>query len=113
LLAGWAWSLRRQVQLRHLAEAKLAKERNLLRQVIDSDPNLILVKNAADRYTLANLSGAALYGVSPRGIVGKSDAELLVGGGESLEAKIIEHALAGQAELQFDDLETLDQPTSR
>jgi PAS domain S-box-containing protein len=112
LLGLWVWSLRRQVRLRLRVEMKLAAERNLLRQVIDSDPGVIQVKDAAGRYTLANLNGAALFGVSPRSIVGKTDAELLHGIGESLEARIVEQAQAGRAEVEFADPEDRDEKVS-
>ena len=55
--------------------ASLRQQEQFLRNVLDTDPNLIFVKNAEGVYTLANQSLASLYGVTPEDVVGKTDAD--------------------------------------
>ena len=47
-----------------------------LRQVIDLNPNLIFVKDADGRFTLANRALADLYGCSVEEMLGKTDADI-------------------------------------
>ncbi len=53
----------------------LRQQEQFLRKVLDTDPNLIFVKNADGVYTLANQALAALYGTTPAELVGKTDAD--------------------------------------
>jgi PAS domain S-box-containing protein len=55
------------------SEAGLASQRAFLRQVIDTDPNLIFVKDKDGRFALVNEATAALYGASPDELTGKFD----------------------------------------
>ena len=52
----------------------LHRQEQFLRKVLDTDPNLIFVKNTDGVYTLANQSLATLYGTTPEELVGKTDA---------------------------------------
>lgn len=56
-------------------EEQLWQEKNFLRQVIDINPCLIFVKDHAGRFTLANKTVAALYGTTPRELIGKTDID--------------------------------------
>ena len=53
----------------------LRQQEQFLRKVLDTDPNLIFVKNADGVYTLANQALATLYGTTPSEMVGKTDAD--------------------------------------
>ena len=53
----------------------LRQQEQFLRKVLDTDPNLIFVKNADGVYTLANQALAMLYGTTPAELVGKTDAD--------------------------------------
>ena len=53
----------------------LREKEQFLRTVLDTDPNLIFVKNVEGVYTLANRTLAALYGTTPEQMVGKTDAD--------------------------------------
>ena len=53
----------------------LREQREFLRQVIDTDPNLVFVKNWDGIFTLANQAVADIYGTTIEEIVGKSDAD--------------------------------------
>jgi two-component system cell cycle sensor histidine kinase/response regulator CckA len=60
------------------ALSELQAQKEFLRQVLDTDPNLIFVKDDQGRFSLANAATAAVYGVTTSEIVGKTDAELNV-----------------------------------
>ncbi len=74
---------------------ELISQRALLRQVLDLDPSLIFAKDREGRFTLANRAVAAIYGVTPDELVGKTDADFNPDGVE------IEHFRA-------DDLEVMN-----
>jgi PAS domain S-box-containing protein len=57
------------------AERSVRDSERLLRQVIDTDPNFIVVKDRDGRFTLANRAMADAYGTTPEGMVGKADAD--------------------------------------
>ena len=52
----------------------LRRERAFLRQVIDTDPNLIFAKDRDGRFTLANKAVADLYGTTVDDLLGRTDA---------------------------------------
>lgn len=54
----------------------LEEQRTFLRQVIDSSPNLIFVKDSNARFVLVNSVLAQMYNTTPEGLVGKCDAEI-------------------------------------
>lgn len=55
---------------------RLAREqRAFLRQVIDTDPSLLFVKDWDGRFTLANKAVAAVYETTPEDLVGRTDAD--------------------------------------
>ncbi len=53
----------------------LVAEDSFLRRVLDTDPNLIFVKDRAGRFILANLAVARAYGTIPERLAGKTDAD--------------------------------------
>src|SRR5262249_32149645 len=58
------------------AEAALARERALLRTLIDQIPDLIYVKDAASRFLLANEAVARLMGArEPAQLLGRTDVD--------------------------------------
>lgn len=56
-------------------EAKLQEQQQFLRQVIDSNPNLIFVKDWNGRFTLANQALADLFHTTVEEIIGKTAAD--------------------------------------
>ncbi len=82
--------IRREVELR---TAELSESRALLDEIIDHNPSVIWVKDAAFRYQLVNLSFAACYGRARSDILGRTDADLhpadVVRQMESLDARIL------------------------
>jgi hypothetical protein len=60
---------------RRRADEALRGQQELLRTVIDTNPNLIFVKDWEGRFTLVNTAGAEVYGTTPHELVGKTDAD--------------------------------------
>lgn len=60
---------------RKQAEAALQEQQRFLRQVIDSNPNVIFVKDWEGRFTLANQTLAEIYNTTVEGLIGKTDAD--------------------------------------
>ena len=58
------------------AENELALQKKLMWQVIDTDPNLIYVKDAAGKFLMANQALADLYGMPMQDMIGKTDEEI-------------------------------------
>lgn len=72
------YGIYRDVTEKRKAEEALWRERSLLRTLIDNLPDYIYVKDAGDRFMIANTAEARLLGVSsPDLLVGKSDADFL------------------------------------
>jgi len=67
--------LGRDVTDQKIAETALEKQRALLRQVIDVDPNFIFAKDRQGRFTLVNQAVADAYATTVDDIVGKTDAD--------------------------------------
>lgn len=61
------------VTARFCSERLLEESERLMRQVLDTNPNLIFAKDVEGRYVLANQSTAALYGMTPAEMIGKTD----------------------------------------
>jgi PAS domain S-box-containing protein len=66
----------RDIARRKYAETELRRQKNLMWQVIDMDPNMIFVRDSAGRFLLANQSIADLYAVTIQQLVGKTSSEL-------------------------------------
>lgn len=64
----------RDITERKLAEQLLFQQKSLIRQIIDSDPNMISVKDADGRFLAVNQAMAELHGKSPRELVGQPGA---------------------------------------
>jgi PAS domain S-box-containing protein len=69
LVLGWVWLLRRQVRDQ---THEIEQRGRFLRQVIDSAPNFIFVKDREGRFTLANRALAQLYQTSSDEMIGKT-----------------------------------------
>lgn len=66
----------RDITDRQRGEDERSRQRDFLRKVIDVIPELVFVKDAKDRYILANRGLADAYAMTPEQMVGKSDVEL-------------------------------------
>lgn len=67
----------RDITERSKAQQELARQKSFIRQVIDSDPNLIFVKDADGCILLANEAMAKSYGQTTEGIVGKHSSDFV------------------------------------
>ncbi|MGK7929550.1 MAG: response regulator, partial [Spirulina sp.] len=71
-------TIKRQQKLLQQANTELQEQRAFLRTVIDSNPNLIFVKDANGRFLLANQTFADFHGTTVEEIIGKTIAEIQV-----------------------------------
>jgi PAS domain S-box-containing protein len=58
------------------AENELVTQREYLRHILDTDPNLIFVKDAKGKFLLVNKAFAEFYQTTPEAIIGKTDEQL-------------------------------------
>jgi len=65
----------RDITRRKQIESALERERAFLRQVIDSAPNVIFVKDRGGRYLLANEAAARAYGTTVEKMQGRIDTD--------------------------------------
>ena len=61
---------------RKQAELALKEQQQFLRTVIDTNPNLIFVKDRDSKFTLVNQACADIYNTTPEEMIGKTDDEL-------------------------------------
>ncbi len=64
------------ITARKRAEAAREEQRELLRQVLDINPNYIFVRNREGNFTLVNRATAAVYGMTEQEMIGKNLREL-------------------------------------
>lgn len=62
---------------RKRAEEELAKQKEFIRLIVDSDPSLIFAKDAGGRFLFANEAMAQGYGQTTESIVGKTNRDLV------------------------------------
>jgi rsbT co-antagonist protein RsbR len=58
------------------AERDVREQQDFMRQVIDSDPNLIFVKDARGNFMLVNRAAAEVFGKTPEEVVGQHDTDM-------------------------------------
>ncbi|WP_435626657.1 PAS domain S-box protein [Candidatus Ferrigenium straubiae] len=73
-------SITEDITERRQAEQLFHQQKNFIRRVIDTDPNLIAVRDAKGKFLLANQAVATLYGMEPQELVGRNVAELFPAG---------------------------------
>ena len=71
----YACMILRDIGDRKRAEAELHRSHTFLRQVIDTDPDLIFAKDRDGRFAMANKAVADWYGTTVEELIGKSDAD--------------------------------------
>jgi PAS domain S-box-containing protein len=67
--------LAEQTKIAEAAATETAEQRRFLREVIDTIPAFVFVKDHAGRFTLVNRSLAEAYGTTPENLLGRTDAE--------------------------------------
>jgi PAS domain S-box-containing protein len=65
----------RDVTERKRSQERIQRSEALLRQVIDTDPNFIFIKDRSGRFTLVNKAVADAYGTTVEELLGKTDAD--------------------------------------
>ncbi|NMB58316.1 MAG: PAS domain-containing protein [Chloroflexi bacterium] len=68
--------LRSEIMDREVAQQELDQQSKFLRQVLDSNPNLIFARDREGKYTLINEAAARFEGLTVDDIIGKTDSEL-------------------------------------
>jgi PAS domain S-box-containing protein/putative nucleotidyltransferase with HDIG domain len=68
--------LRTEIMDREIAQQELDQQTRFLRQVLDTNPNLIFARDREGRYTLINEAAARFEGLSVDDILGKTDNDL-------------------------------------
>lgn len=104
LLMVHGLAFRERSEARDRAEAALRASEELLRQVLDTSPNCVFVKDHDGKYILANEAVAGLYGVPLEKIIGMTDCDLAEMSKSSMEAA--ERSMA-------DDLEVIESKQSQ
>lgn len=94
---------------------QLTWQKRFLRQVIDTDPNLIFVKDIHSRFILVNRAMASLYDREPEQMVGLRDEELVKEAGEleqylAEDRKVIQE---GKPRIKHEEYFTLSSGTVR
>lgn len=74
---NYAIALAQDITAQKTAQRALLNQSGFLRQLIDSNPNLIFAFDAQGRFTLANRAFAELYGRSVEEIIGKTNSDLV------------------------------------
>lgn len=67
----------RDISERLEAEREMRRQKNFMWRVIDTDPNRIVVRDAAGKFLLANRSAADVLGMMPNEMIGRTLAEIL------------------------------------
>ena len=101
---GGVVSIQADITERKQAEEALRDSRETLRAVIDAMPAVINVKDRDGRYTLANPTQAAFWGLKPEDLIGRTIDEIVEPGYASLtqgrDAQVLE---SGTPLLNFED----------
>jgi len=91
--AGEQLAIARDVSELEYSRDSLREQQLFLRRVVDSDENLIFVRDAQGRFLLCNTALAAVLGLQPTDIEGRTPAEVPA-------AHLLQPLLFGQGELQ-------------
>jgi PAS domain S-box-containing protein/putative nucleotidyltransferase with HDIG domain len=87
--------LRSEIMDREVAQQELDQQTRFLRQVLDTNPNLIFARDRNGKYTLINEAAARFEGLSVDDILGKTDNDL-------------NHDLAQVIRWRHEDLDVMD-----
>jgi PAS domain S-box-containing protein len=99
-----------EAQERVHAELQVTQQKDLLRRVIDTDPNLIYVVDGAGRFVMANVCVADTLGVEVNSLVGCQAVDILapLGLSESFQRTCAQALESGEVQEADETLTTLD-----
>ena len=92
---------------RREAQRDLQVQRDMLRLVIDTNPNLISLKDSAGRYILVNQAVADLFGTTVQSLIGRRDDELNHVAHEVTRSRVADASVLRTGEPQVDDNESI------
>ncbi|MGE4296325.1 MAG: PAS domain S-box protein [Campylobacterales bacterium] len=104
LLLGYSMDITDRKQI----EEELVAQKALIEQVLDTDPNLIFVKDQNNRFTLVNQAVVNLFGLSKEAISGQNNATVHA---DETENRVFEQT--DQAVLERGETVTLDESFTR
>lgn len=107
---GWVthWiAVQRNTTGRRDIEAQLRSERAFLRQVIDTVPGFVCVKDPMGRFVLANQALATAYGTTVEGLLGRTDADFSPTPEECAKFRADEEHVLRSGELRIIDQEAI------
>jgi PAS domain S-box-containing protein len=93
----------------------LSTQKAFLRRVIDTNPNLIFVKDHQGRFVLANEAVARVYGTTAEGLIGKRDADFSPKAEEVEQFETMDQAvlLSGEDQMVYEEALTDADGTTR
>ncbi len=98
----------RDITERKKAKDLIEKQRTFLREIIDTDPNYITVKNAKGKFELTNRAIAEALGTTVDELVGREDGEYFDCKEIGYQRKQEEEALSSQAEIFVPEEKLID-----
>lgn len=91
----------------------LDRNRQQLRDVIDANPNFVMLKNAIGKFLLANKAVAEFYGTTPRDMIGKDEGEICQDTSLSERCMKLAQNVLMSGETQVDLEEVMDLSTKK
>lgn len=106
--------LQQQIDAKVSMQKELQQQKDFLRTIIDSDPNLIFVKDETGKFIIANKATAHFYGMKPEDMEGHFDSEdnFSFGDLESFKAQD-EQVLKTKKEVQFPEQSVTSKETGK
>jgi len=104
--------MQREIAEKEKIQGELQRQKDFLRLIIDSTPNMIFVKDEEGKYLLANESVARFYNMEPSQMEGHYDSEDHFTQRELIEFKEQDQqALDSKKEVQFPDQNVMNRET--
>ena len=98
----------RDITERKKTKGLIEKQKIFLREIIDTDPNYITVKNAEGKFELTNKAVAEALGTTTDEIVGKRDVEYFAGKEIEYQRKLEEEVLNSRKEIFVPEEKLID-----
>ena len=94
-------------------DSPLGRQRDLLRLVLDTTPDLIFVKDSSGRFAMANRAVAELYGTTVDQLIGKSESDVNPLADETLRSAAAERDVIASGRATVTATESVTDPRTR
>ena len=94
-------------------DSPLGRQRDFLRLVLDTTPDLIFVKDSSARFTMANRAVAELYGTTVDQLMGKSESDFNPQIEQTLRSAVAEQDVIASGRPTFAATEAVTDPRTR